>query len=146
MHEFQKNNTTGETRKLQSWRFETLSRSSAHHEYSPVAVSVDAPQLHVGLSSDCGCSGGTVDESQLTKAASFPNAGHPLVVHIHLAEAHRRHVNTDGQNKHKSGVCVCSKQGSDTDIHLPLVDDIKIVTFVTCVNKPTVLASHGDVL
>lgn len=57
-----------------------------HHQYSPVTVSVDAPQLHVGLGSDSGRPRGAVDQGQLSEAASFSNAGHPFVVHIHLEE------------------------------------------------------------
>lgn len=95
--------------KRKSWRCDSLTRSSAHHKYSPVAVSIDAPQLDIGLSSYCGCSWGTVYESQLTKAASFPNTGHPLIVHIHLTESQRRRLITDVQNKHQSSVCVCVK-------------------------------------
>ena len=57
-----------------------------HHEYSPVAVSVDAPQLDVGLGSDCGRPRGAVDQGQLSKAASFSDAGHPFIVHIDLSD------------------------------------------------------------
>ena len=60
---------------------------SPHHKYSPVAVSVDAPQLDIGLSSNCGRSWSAVYQGQLAEAASFPNTGHPLIVHIHLRAA-----------------------------------------------------------
>ena len=59
---------------------------SPHHKYSPVAVSVDAPQLDVGLGSNCGRPRGAVYQGQLSKAASFPDAGHPFIVHIHLSD------------------------------------------------------------
>lgn len=57
-----------------------------HHEYSPVAVSVDAPQLHVGLGSDCSRPRGAVDQRQLSEAATLPDAGDPFVVHVHLSD------------------------------------------------------------
>lgn len=56
-----------------------------HHKYSPVAVSVDAPQLDVGLGSNCGRPRGAVYQCQLSEAATFSNAGHPFVVHIDLS-------------------------------------------------------------
>lgn len=55
-----------------------------YHQYPPVAVSVDAPELHVGLGSDGGGSRGAVDQSQLSEAAALSDAGDPLTVHIHL--------------------------------------------------------------
>lgn len=55
-----------------------------YHQYPPVAVSVDAPQLDVGLGSDGGGSRCAVDQSQLSKAAALSDAGDPLTVHIHL--------------------------------------------------------------
>lgn len=57
-----------------------------YHQYSPVAVSVDAPQLDIGLASDRGCPGGAVDQCQLSKAAALADAGRPLTVHIHLSK------------------------------------------------------------
>lgn len=57
---------------------------STHHKNAPVAVTVDAPEFEVCLSLHGGCSGGAVDESQLSEASPLTDAGHPLPVHIHL--------------------------------------------------------------
>lgn len=56
----------------------------SYHEDTPVAVSVDAPQLKIGLGLDGGSSGSPINQSQLSKTASFSNTGHPLAIHIHL--------------------------------------------------------------
>lgn len=58
----------------------------SHHEYSPVAVSVNSPQLDIGLGFNGGCPRCPVDQGQLSKAAALPNAGHPLIIHIHLPD------------------------------------------------------------
>lgn len=57
---------------------------AGYHEDAPVAVSVDAPQLEVGLGFDGGGPGGPVDQGQFSETAAFPDAGHPLPVHVHL--------------------------------------------------------------
>lgn len=57
---------------------------AGYHEDAPVAVSVDAPQLEVGLGFDGGGPRGPVDQSQFSKTTAFPDAGHPLPVHVHL--------------------------------------------------------------
>ncbi len=59
-----------------------------YHQYSPVAVSVDAPELDVGLGLDRGGSRGAVDQSQLSEAAASPDAGGPLTVHAQPARKH----------------------------------------------------------
>lgn len=74
------------TFQLQALETLVCSRTSPHHKYSPVAVSVDAPQFNVGLGSDSSRSWGAVDQCQLSKAATFPYAGHPFIVHIHLPD------------------------------------------------------------
>lgn len=61
-------------------------RTCPDHKYSPVTVSVDAPQLHVGLGSNGGGPRGTVDQGQLSKTSSLPNTGHPFIVYIHLSQ------------------------------------------------------------
>ncbi len=63
-----------------------VSIGQLYHQYSPVAVSVDAPELDVGLGSDRGGSRGAVDQSQLSEAAALADAGGPLTVHTHLRE------------------------------------------------------------
>lgn len=128
---------------------------SPHHKYSPVAVSVDAPQLHIGLGSNCGRPWGAVYQGQFAEAASFPDTGHPLIVHIHLWEKQGRHqlnsnINLQYNCKYKHNIFVSvltflsesQRRGSDTHIHLPLVDYIEIVTFITWVHTTTALASH----
>ena len=59
-------------------------RSLAHHEDTPVAVPVDAPELEVRLGLHGCCPGGAIDEGQLPKAPAFTDACHPLSVHVHL--------------------------------------------------------------
>lgn len=59
-------------------------RSLAHHEDTPVAVPVNAPELEVRLGLHSRCPGGAIDEGQLPKAPAFTDAGHPLSVHVHL--------------------------------------------------------------
>lgn len=59
---------------------------AAHHQYPPVALPVDAPQLDVGLGLDGGGPRGPVDQRQLPEAAALADAGHPLVVDVHLEE------------------------------------------------------------
>lgn len=59
-------------------------RSLAHHEDTPVAVPVNAPELEVCLGLHGRCPGGAIDEGQLPKAPAFTDAGHPLSVHVHL--------------------------------------------------------------
>lgn len=55
-----------------------------YHEDASVAVSVDAPQFEISLGFDCGSSGGSIDQRQLSKATSFSNIGHQLPIHVHL--------------------------------------------------------------
>lgn len=55
-----------------------------YHEDATVAVSVDAPQLEVGLGFDGGRPRGAVDQSQFSKTAPLADAGDPLPVHVHL--------------------------------------------------------------
>lgn len=61
-----------------------LNSGAGYHEDAPVAVSVDAPQLEVGLGFDGGGPRGPVDQSQFSETTAFPDAGHPLAVHVHL--------------------------------------------------------------
>lgn len=56
----------------------------AYHQYSPVAFSVNAPQLDIGLGPNCRGTRGPIDQSQLPKTASLTNAGHPFTVNINL--------------------------------------------------------------
>lgn len=57
---------------------------ASHHQYPPVALPVNAPQLDIGLGFDGGGPGGAVDQRQLSEAAALPDAGHPVVVDVHL--------------------------------------------------------------
>lgn len=66
-----------------------MSQEATHHEDTPVAVPVDAPELEVCLGLHGRCPGGAVNERQLPKAAPFADAGHPLSVHIHLQGTQR---------------------------------------------------------
>jgi len=104
-----------------------------HHKYSPVAVSVNAPQFHVGLGSDCSRPRGAVDQGQLSEAASFPNTGHPFIVHVHLSDRTARPniVLQKWQKKKKVIALYKNSWWAHTHIHLPLVDNIEIVAFVT---------------
>lgn len=61
-----------------------------YHEYSPVTVSVDAPQLDIGLGSNCGRPRGAVYQGQFAEATSFPDTSHQLIVHIYLSEEQSR--------------------------------------------------------
>lgn len=63
---------------------------AAHHQYPPVALPVDAPQLDVGLGLDGGGPRGPVDQRQLPEAAALADAGHPFVVDVHLEERKAR--------------------------------------------------------
>lgn len=58
--------------------------AAGYHKDASVAVSVDAPQLEVGLGLDGGGPRGPVDQSKFPETAAFPDAGHPLPVHVHL--------------------------------------------------------------
>lgn len=69
-----------------------------YHQYSPVAVSVDTPELYVGLGSDGRGPWGTIDQSQLSKAAAFTNAGDPLTVNIHLLETNETSCKNTGHD------------------------------------------------
>lgn len=64
----------------------TRAKTLPHHKYSPVAVSVNAPQLDIGLGSDCGRPRSAVDQGQLSEAAALSDAGHPFIVHIDLLD------------------------------------------------------------
>lgn len=68
-----------------------------YHQYSPVTVSVDAPQLDIGLGSDCGRPRGAVYQGQFAEATPFPDASHQLVVHIYLSWVYtsRQKLNSD---------------------------------------------------
>lgn len=57
---------------------------AAHHQYPPVALPVDAPQLDIGLGLDSGGPRGPVDQRQLPEAAALADAAHPFVVDVHL--------------------------------------------------------------
>lgn len=54
------------------------------HKNATVAISVDAPQLHICLRSDSGCSRGTIDQRQLAKTAPFTYRSYQFRVNIHL--------------------------------------------------------------
>jgi len=122
--------------------------TSAYHKYSPVAIPVDAPQLHIGLGSNRGRPRGAVYQGQLAEAASLPDAGHPFVVHIHLSHRWRRRRGVKSAKRDfKKPFPANYDEEWDTHIHLPLVDDIEIVTFVTCGVRGvtrTPLAPHED--
>lgn len=81
-----------------------LEKSGAgYHEDAPVAVSVDAPQLEVGLGFDGGGPRGPVDQSKFSETAAFPDAGHPLPVHVHLRREEETRV-TSHSSGHKWSV------------------------------------------
>lgn len=66
-----------------------MCQEATHHEDTPVAVPVDAPELEICLGLHGCCPGGAVNERQLPKAAPFADAGHPLSIHIHLQGTQR---------------------------------------------------------
>lgn len=74
---------------------------AGYHEDAPVAVSVDAPQLEVGLGFDSGRPRGPVDQGEFSETPAFADAGHPLPVHVHLRGEEETGV-TDGA-LHSSG-------------------------------------------
>lgn len=78
---------------------------AGYHEDAPVAVPVDAPQLEIGLGFDGGGPGGPVDQSQFPEAAPFPDAGHPLPVHVHLRREEGTRV-TDGALRSSGHKCL----------------------------------------
>lgn len=57
---------------------------AACHQYPPVALPVNSPQLDIGLGFDGGGPGGPVDQRQFPEAAALPDAGYPFVVDVHL--------------------------------------------------------------
>lgn len=59
---------------------------TAHHQYPPVALPVNSPQLDIRLGFDGGGPGGPVDQRQLPEAAALADAGHPFVVDVHLGK------------------------------------------------------------
>lgn len=69
-----------------SYGFHSYLNTTIYHEYSPVAFSIDAPQLDISLGPNCSCTRGPIDQSKLSKTASLANAGHPFIVDIHLDE------------------------------------------------------------
>lgn len=71
---------------------EKLLTGATHHEDAAVAVSVDAPELEVGLGRHGGRPGGAVDERELPEAAALADAGYPLSVHVHLGGSVRSTV------------------------------------------------------
>ena len=56
----------------------------ATHEDPAVGVSVNGPQLYVGLCLDGGRPGSPVDQSQLTKAPTLTDRAHEIVVDVDL--------------------------------------------------------------
>lgn len=63
-----------------------------YHQYSPVALSVDTPQLDIRLGLNCSCTRGPVDQCQLPETASLPNAGNPFIVDIHLKKQESKNL------------------------------------------------------
>lgn len=72
--------------------FVIYQKFTTYHQYSPVALSVDTPQLDIGLSFNCSCTRGPVDQRQLSETASLPNAGNPFIVDIHLKKQESRNL------------------------------------------------------
>lgn len=59
---------------------------NAYHKDSPVAISINTPQFHIGFCFDSRCSGCPIDQCKFSKAAPLPNTGGPFTVHINLEE------------------------------------------------------------
>lgn len=64
--------------------FVIYQKFTTYHQYSPVALSVDTPQLDIGLGFNCSCTRCPVDQCQLPETASLSNAGNPFIVDIYL--------------------------------------------------------------
>lgn len=59
---------------------------NAYHKDSPIAISINTPQFHIGFCFDSRCSGCPIDQCKFSKAAPLPNTGGPFTVHINLEE------------------------------------------------------------
>lgn len=72
--------------------FVIYQKFTTYHQYSPVALSVNTPQLDIGLGFNGSSTRGPVDQCQLSETASFPNAGNPFIVDIHLKKQESRNL------------------------------------------------------
>lgn len=135
-----------------------LPKGGGHHEYPPVTVPVDPPQLHVSFGSHRGRPGGAVDQRQLSKAAPLSDAGDPLAVDIDLYEHHTRKPRPLSKHKYTSwtpggaqikGVRMntvgsellisVSMRWAVAYIHLSLVNDVEVIALVTWGGKGQVI-------
>lgn len=62
------------------------------HEYTPVGVTIDTPELNIRLGPDCCCSWCTVDQRKFAEASTLADRRHKLAINEDLHFALVDHV------------------------------------------------------